>query len=153
MRLNALLCTSVRLFAFQCTLNALHCPNFKVSRSNYELSSVLTFLRCRIIKSILKISIEPKNYFNLTKFNFSAFFVINSPKKNFFFLIKFQFLTAFLSFYQGGGADGVRGNHSNDNPFYSNIDSMPDIRPRRKSIPLVSELVSSEKRFFFSNIL
>ncbi|KAK7080417.1 hypothetical protein SK128_009186 [Halocaridina rubra] len=29
-----------------------------------------------------------------------------------------------------------------DNPFYSNIDSMPDIRPRRKSIPLVSELVS-----------
>ncbi|XP_037781415.1 protein unc-13 homolog B-like isoform X13 [Penaeus monodon] len=28
-----------------------------------------------------------------------------------------------------------------DNPFYSNIDSMPDIRPRRKSIPLVSELV------------
>ncbi|KAK2704771.1 hypothetical protein QYM36_016981 [Artemia franciscana] len=27
-----------------------------------------------------------------------------------------------------------------DNPFYSNIDSMPDIRPRRKSIPLVSEL-------------
>ncbi|KAL7012870.1 hypothetical protein ACKWTF_015090 [Chironomus riparius] len=41
---------------------------------------------------------------------------------------------------QGGGGD-VRGNHSNDNPFYSNIDSMPDIRPRRKSIPLVSELV------------
>ncbi|XP_070502845.1 uncharacterized protein unc-13 isoform X4 [Chironomus tepperi] len=41
---------------------------------------------------------------------------------------------------QGGGGDGVRGNHSNDNPFYSNIDSMPDIRPRRKSIPLVSEL-------------
>ncbi|KAG5667944.1 hypothetical protein PVAND_015907 [Polypedilum vanderplanki] len=39
-----------------------------------------------------------------------------------------------------GGGDGVRGNHSNDNPFYSNIDSMPDIRPRRKSIPLVSEL-------------
>jgi len=29
-----------------------------------------------------------------------------------------------------------------DNPFYSNIDSMPDIRPRRKSIPLVSELVT-----------
>ncbi|KAL5281965.1 UNC13C family protein [Megaselia abdita] len=28
-----------------------------------------------------------------------------------------------------------------DNPFYSYIDSMPDIRPRRKSIPLVSELV------------
>lgn len=33
-------------------------------------------------------------------------------------------------------------NNPNDNPFYSNIDSMPDIRPRRKSIPLVSELVS-----------
>uniref|UniRef100_A0A8D8X0R5 Protein unc-13 homolog B n=1 Tax=Cacopsylla melanoneura TaxID=428564 RepID=A0A8D8X0R5_9HEMI len=31
--------------------------------------------------------------------------------------------------------------HPGDNPFYSNIDSMPDIRPRRKSIPLVSELV------------
>ncbi|KAF0773189.1 protein unc-13 B isoform X7 [Aphis craccivora] len=30
--------------------------------------------------------------------------------------------------------------HPGDNPFYSNIDSMPDIRPRRKSIPLVSEL-------------
>ena len=38
---------------------------------------------------------------------------------------------------------GIRGNgHPGDNPFYSNIDSMPDIRPRRKSIPLVSELVS-----------
>jgi hypothetical protein len=34
-------------------------------------------------------------------------------------------------------------NNPNDNPFYANIDSMPDIRPRRKSIPLVSELVSS----------
>lgn len=31
--------------------------------------------------------------------------------------------------------------HPGDNPFYSNIDSMPDIRPRRKSIPLVSDLV------------
>lgn len=31
--------------------------------------------------------------------------------------------------------------HPGDNPFYSNIDSMPDIRPRRKSVPLVSELV------------
>ncbi|KAG5893619.1 hypothetical protein JTB14_006289 [Gonioctena quinquepunctata] len=31
--------------------------------------------------------------------------------------------------------------HPGDNPFYSNIDSMPDIRPiRRKSIPLVSDL-------------
>ncbi|XP_018331994.1 protein unc-13 homolog A isoform X2 [Agrilus planipennis] len=37
----------------------------------------------------------------------------------------------------GGRADG----HPGDNPFYSNIDSMPDIRPRRKSIPLVSDLV------------
>lgn len=41
------------------------------------------------------------------------------------------------------GGEGGRGmNNPNDNPFYSNIDSMPDIRPRRKSIPLVSELVS-----------
>ncbi|KAM7341198.1 uncharacterized protein ACRADG_012187 isoform 3-T3 [Cochliomyia hominivorax] len=39
------------------------------------------------------------------------------------------------------GDVGLRGNgHPGDNPFYSNIDSMPDIRPRRKSIPLVSEL-------------
>uniref|UniRef100_A0A1A9WQ70 Phorbol-ester/DAG-type domain-containing protein n=1 Tax=Glossina brevipalpis TaxID=37001 RepID=A0A1A9WQ70_9MUSC len=41
-----------------------------------------------------------------------------------------------------GSVDGcMRTNgHPGDNPFYSNIDSMPDIRPRRKSIPLVSEL-------------
>ncbi|XP_054746259.1 uncharacterized protein LOC129250678 [Anastrepha obliqua] len=44
----------------------------------------------------------------------------------------------------GSGDIGIRGSgHPGDNPFYSNIDSMPDIRPRRKSIPLVSELVSS----------
>uniref|UniRef100_A0A1B0BWK0 Uncharacterized protein n=1 Tax=Glossina palpalis gambiensis TaxID=67801 RepID=A0A1B0BWK0_9MUSC len=45
-----------------------------------------------------------------------------------------------------GSVDGcMRGNgHPGDNPFYSNIDSMPDIRPRRKSIPLVSELVSTK---------
>ncbi|XP_045034176.1 protein unc-13 homolog B isoform X3 [Daphnia magna] len=45
----------------------------------------------------------------------------------------------------GSGGAGGRGSRTNglpgDNPFYSNIDSMPDIRPRRKSIPLVSELV------------
>ncbi|XP_039312953.1 uncharacterized protein LOC105194478 isoform X5 [Solenopsis invicta] len=41
-----------------------------------------------------------------------------------------------------GGESGGRANgHPGDNPFYSTIDSMPDIRPRRKSIPLVSELV------------
>ncbi|XP_055383990.1 protein unc-13 homolog C isoform X2 [Condylostylus longicornis] len=41
----------------------------------------------------------------------------------------------------GAGEGTGRGNgHPGDNPFYSNIDSMPDIRPRRKSIPLVSEL-------------
>ncbi|XP_032579683.1 protein unc-13 homolog A isoform X6 [Drosophila sechellia] len=41
----------------------------------------------------------------------------------------------------GPGEVGLRTNgHPGDNPFYSNIDSMPDIRPRRKSIPLVSEL-------------
>lgn len=46
----------------------------------------------------------------------------------------------------GSGDASGRGNgHPGDNPFYSNIDSMPDIRPRRKSIPLVSELVSSMK--------
>ena len=28
-----------------------------------------------------------------------------------------------------------------DNPFFSGIEAMPDIRPRKKSIPLVSELV------------
>ncbi|XP_017778401.1 PREDICTED: protein unc-13 homolog A isoform X5 [Nicrophorus vespilloides] len=40
-----------------------------------------------------------------------------------------------------GGDSAGRGNgHPGDNPFYSNIDSMPDIRPRRKSIPLVSDL-------------
>nr|XP_016994858.2 uncharacterized protein LOC108055831 isoform X2 [Drosophila takahashii] len=46
---------------------------------------------------------------------------------------------------KNGGATGEVGlrtnGHPGDNPFYSNIDSMPDIRPRRKSIPLVSELV------------
>nr|XP_031836446.1 protein unc-13 homolog B isoform X8 [Nomia melanderi] len=42
----------------------------------------------------------------------------------------------------GPGGESVRDNgHPGDNPFYSNIDSMPDIRPRRKSVPLVSELV------------
>uniref|UniRef100_T1HA05 Phorbol-ester/DAG-type domain-containing protein n=2 Tax=Rhodnius prolixus TaxID=13249 RepID=T1HA05_RHOPR len=42
----------------------------------------------------------------------------------------------------GSGLDssGRTNGHPGDNPFYSNIDSMPDIRPRRKSIPLVSEL-------------
>ncbi|KAI8434133.1 hypothetical protein MSG28_012263 [Choristoneura fumiferana] len=42
----------------------------------------------------------------------------------------------------GGFNDqGGRGNgYSGDKSFYSNIESMPDIRPRRKSIPLVSEL-------------
>ncbi|XP_053976278.1 uncharacterized protein LOC128875020 [Hylaeus volcanicus] len=40
-----------------------------------------------------------------------------------------------------GGESGGRGNgHPGDNPFYSYIDSMPDIRPRRKSVPMVSEL-------------
>ncbi|CAG2053721.1 unnamed protein product [Timema podura] len=35
--------------------------------------------------------------------------------------------------------------HPGDNPFYSNIDCMPDIR-RRKSIPLVSELSCESNR-------
>ncbi|XP_055617920.1 protein unc-13 homolog A isoform X2 [Toxorhynchites rutilus septentrionalis] len=41
---------------------------------------------------------------------------------------------------RNGTTDSGRGNGLGDNTFYSNIDSMPDIRPRRKSIPLVSEL-------------
>ncbi|XP_035215898.1 protein unc-13 homolog B-like isoform X3 [Stegodyphus dumicola] len=46
---------------------------------------------------------------------------------------------------RGSSTDAVRSlwtkdGGPGDNPFYSNIDSMPDIRPRRKSIPLVSEL-------------
>ncbi|XP_055539456.1 protein unc-13 homolog B isoform X2 [Wyeomyia smithii] len=41
---------------------------------------------------------------------------------------------------RNGTSDSGRGNGMGDNTFYSNIDSMPDIRPRRKSIPLVSEL-------------
>ncbi|KAK8376834.1 hypothetical protein O3P69_010040 [Scylla paramamosain] len=47
-----------------------------------------------------------------------------------------------------GGMDGVVTKlMPGDNPFYSNIDSMPDIRPRRKSIPLVSELtIAATKR-------
>ncbi|KAK4880860.1 hypothetical protein RN001_004179 [Aquatica leii] len=40
----------------------------------------------------------------------------------------------------GGDSGGRVNGHPGDNPFYSNIDSMPDIRPRRKSIPLVSDL-------------
>ena len=40
-----------------------------------------------------------------------------------------------------------------DNPFYSNIDSMPDIRPRRKSIPLVSELVRYSPSFLLLSLL
>ncbi|XP_028982489.1 uncharacterized protein LOC107045789, partial [Diachasma alloeum] len=45
----------------------------------------------------------------------------------------------------GSGGDGEAGGRANgragENTFYSTIDSRPDIRPRRKSIPLVSELV------------
>ncbi|XP_014208250.1 uncharacterized protein LOC106639249 [Copidosoma floridanum] len=45
----------------------------------------------------------------------------------------------------GGGAStdsmGRASGHTGEITFYSNIDSMPDIRPRRKSVPLVSELV------------
>lgn len=63
-------------------------------------------------------------------------------------------LDIFLCMFQNGSSSGdvgLRGNgHPGDNPFYSNIDSMPDIRPRRKSIPLVSELVSTI--WFYYNI-
>lgn len=34
-----------------------------------------------------------------------------------------------------------------DNPFFSGIEAMPDIRPRKKSIPLVSELVLKVRSF------
>ncbi|XP_054160365.1 protein unc-13 homolog B-like [Oppia nitens] len=42
-----------------------------------------------------------------------------------------------------GSGDGVKSlwPKGGDNPFFSGIDAMPDIRPRKKSIPLVSELV------------
>ncbi|KAJ8921476.1 hypothetical protein NQ315_003094 [Exocentrus adspersus] len=46
----------------------------------------------------------------------------------------------------GGDSAGRANGHPGDNPFYSNIDSMPDIRPRRKSIPLVSDLTMAAKR-------
>ncbi|XP_068233681.1 protein unc-13 homolog B-like [Palaemon carinicauda] len=58
-----------------------------------------------------------------------------------------------LQLQDRGGLDGVVSKlmvilaRPGDNPFYSNIDSMPDIRPRRKSIPLVSELtIAATKR-------
>ncbi|XP_063383192.1 protein unc-13 homolog A isoform X2 [Cydia fagiglandana] len=40
----------------------------------------------------------------------------------------------------GGFNEGKGNGHPGDNPFYSNIDSMPDFQPPRKYIPLVSEL-------------
>ncbi|XP_046677824.1 uncharacterized protein LOC124365823 isoform X4 [Homalodisca vitripennis] len=46
----------------------------------------------------------------------------------------------------GSESGGRTNGHPGDNPFYSNIDSMPDIRPRRKSIPLVSELTMAATR-------
>ncbi|XP_011307877.1 protein unc-13 homolog A-like isoform X3 [Fopius arisanus] len=50
----------------------------------------------------------------------------------------------------GSGGDGEPGGRANgragENTFYSTIDSRPDIRPRRKSIPLVSELTMAAKR-------
>lgn len=64
-------------------------------------------------------------------------------------LIRYLFFSnLFLQNGTGANDSGGRGNgHPSDNPFYSNIDSMPDIRPRRKSIPLVSELVSNVMTF------
>lgn len=66
------------------------------------------------------------------------------------------FFSPSLSFSSKNGTGtsdaGGRGNgHPSDNPFYSNIDSMPDIRPRRKSIPLVSELVSANPVYHLIN--
>lgn len=66
---------------------------------------------------------------------------VNIPRYNltYVFTNTFSFVFFFLiSFFSCDTCS-----HPGDNPFYSNIDSMPDIRPRRKSIPLVSDLVSS----------
>ncbi|XP_066599136.1 uncharacterized protein unc-13 [Prorops nasuta] len=41
----------------------------------------------------------------------------------------------------GEAAAGRTGEHPGDNPFYSIIHSNPDMQPRRKSVPLVSDLV------------
>lgn len=66
----------------------------------------------------------------------------------------FSFILSFIQNGTGTGDGGGRGNgHPTDNPFYSNIDSMPDIRPRRKSIPLVSELVSISLSFLLILLL
>ncbi|GAB0092116.1 unc-13 [Sergentomyia squamirostris] len=75
----------------------------------------------RLLKTLKEKKIEQKN--NLEKMKEEE--ATNKTQKN-----------------GSGTCDGVGRNsgHPGDNPFYSNIDSMPDIRPRRKSIPLVSEL-------------
>ncbi|XP_015792064.2 uncharacterized protein LOC107368708 isoform X2 [Tetranychus urticae] len=55
---------------------------------------------------------------------------------------KTKWMAAVSGARQGSG-DGVKSlwPRGGDNPFFSAIDAMPDIRPRKKSIPLVSELV------------
>lgn len=66
-----------------------------------------------------------------------------------FFYALFLFLQFFLSFFLSlSNRIHYVNSLPGDNPFYSNIDSMPDIRPRRKSIPLVSELVRSVGQVF-----
>merc|ERR1712106_81466 len=47
---------------------------------------------------------------------------------------------AFTRIVQEKSGAAQAGRPGPDNPFFKDIDSMPEFRPRRKSIPLVSEL-------------
>lgn len=68
------------------------------------------------------------HHLNLLKFK--SFYYHRPPKRNVSNLCSFK------------------SNHNlSDNPFFSGIEAMPDIRPRKKSIPLVSELVLQVKNF------
>ncbi|XP_054091280.1 uncharacterized protein LOC105219932 isoform X2 [Zeugodacus cucurbitae] len=84
-------------------------------------ASVLGSSKWKLLKTLKERKIEEKNYQDKAKDDELS----KEREKN----------------GSGSGDIGIRGSgHPGDNPFYSNIDSMPDIRPRRKSIPLVSEL-------------
>lgn len=80
---------------------------------------------------------------------YCCFSSVSSPIVN---LIDQLILELFTHLQNGNGSgdgSGRNNGHPSDNPFYSNIDSMPDIRPRRKSIPLVSELVRDHHRLYY----
>ncbi|XP_020718021.1 uncharacterized protein LOC101449975 isoform X2 [Ceratitis capitata] len=84
-------------------------------------AGVLGSSKWKLLKTLKERKIEEKNYLDKSKDDE----LVKNREKN----------------GSGSGEIGLRGSgHPGDNPFYSNIDSMPDIRPRRKSIPLVSEL-------------